>query len=192
MDKSKKLKDWLKFYYSGVLLLTLLISLSIVTLLFANTILNLQETILVISLISPYLILYLQYIRNKKEAKVRLKIIAKKIEALIRFVVQQSDLINKINYAYEKQLNDLKPKNKRNLENLLTIVPNLIKDIKNTDINDLIRLRIYSIEPENQYIHFTDSYLIGVRGIIEMGTGDNITSNKDKISKILKELYNLI
>lgn len=183
----------MKLYGLGIVISISSILIIILTILYADKINNLQETILILALLSPYVILYIQQIKKKKESRERLKVISLKLKALINYLH---------NYSYRNALvirdifrmSDISKLsgNAMELKNHFNNVNGLINGIIKNDINDLTKLELYTIGSEGLYIHFKDKYVIGIRGILEGSSKNDLSSEESKIKEIIKEIDDLV
>lgn len=193
MINKSRFKGWMKLYGLGTIIAISLILIITFTIFYTNKINNLQETILILSLLSPYVILYIQQIKKKKESKGRLKVIGLKLNALIKYLHKYSHRIALIDFNFSS-ISEFYTIASESIEiqRHYKIVRGLINDIKNNNINDLTKMRLFAIEPEGLSIHYTDKYLIGIRGIIEISSGNEISSDKNKVEEITKEIDDFV
>jgi len=71
-------------------------------------------------------------------------------------------------------------------------VVKIINDIKNININDLTKMELYVIDPDGKTIQFADKYLIGVNGIFDIYSGNELSSDRNKLEEIVKEIDDLV
>jgi len=193
MIDKKRFRKWMKLYALGIIISISSILIIIFTILYADKIKNLQETILILALLSPYVILYIQQIKKRKESSERLKVISLKLKALINY-------LHKFSYRNALvdidifSMNDISKisGNSFELRTHFNNVQGLINDIIKNDINDLTKLELYTIGSEGLYIHFKDKYLIGIRGIFEGSSKNDMSSEESKIKEIKKEIDDLV
>lgn len=187
--KNTNLKKWLRKYWLGLLLIGFIIDSVILTLFFANKIANLQESILLISLLSPYAILYIQHLQKNKTETDRLKIIIKKIINIINFIIGNSASIETLNVAiFDREiLRDVSQQTQKYLEFVGKYIPKLISELKDYDINDLVKVKCFLRDPDNTYFDLFDRYQIGLLGIKDIVNNIDITKDSERISLILKE-----
>ena len=173
----KKLMILFRSYRSKIFISTGVILILAVTFLYANKIDNLQETILIATLISPYIILFIQNERKKKDLRDRLRIIAEELKALVLYIdgmfddYTETDLAE--NEVYQKKIRDV------------------ISFIRTQNMDDLARMSITFVSPaesDRAYLYFANYFEIGDRGIFEFRGGWGPLASVEKIRFILKAI----
>jgi len=190
---SFKLKYWFKFYSIGIIIAVIILTIVFSIGFFADKIANLERIILIISLISPYIILYIQNLSKRKKIHERYWLIVNKIRLILVYLFMNREIIIKINES-SKNVALLKEYSEIDLENIDKIVENLpkfISELRLFDVNELWRLKCLLFDPENTVLHLLDKYIISVKGIISIENRRN-ELNLKTIREILLELHALI
>ncbi len=195
LDKSKdlvkKIKFWLKFYWLGFLLISIFIALILLTLTLSNMVSNLQETLLIASIFSPYLILYVQNVRKRKEVRNSLIYLYTRILYLVGIIQINAEITEKIREYWHDMI--LLPSIEQSeIKEFSRKVQNLIIELRGFNYNVLIKFGCVIINPENYNFILLHKYDIGIMGIQNLKEDIYITTDKMAVDKISNELEKLI
>ena len=169
-------------------IITLSISLSLTL---SNKLPNLQETLLIASIFSPYLILYLQNVSKRKEIKNRLLYLYTRIYYLIYLIQMNAELAEKIQeYPHKRRFSIFieEPEFKRFGKK----VQSLVLELMVFNYNELLKFGCMPTDPENNGFILLGKYLLYIGGIQILEEKKDITTDKKAVEKITEELEKLI
>ena len=191
----KKLKNWFVFYSLGLFIFIGMLVGIFFILNYSHKIDNLTETIQFIVILSPFIILYIQYIKEKKAKKELLRIIIERIMSLITDIYDMRYIIKEFNEGgkFSQLFGVLGKLNLRKEERYLVDMIRLhISNLRTFNLSDLAKIKCQFDDPMNYQITILRKYQIGLLGIINVVNNDVLTGDIEKINKIYLELKEFI
>ena len=160
-----------------------------------HTIVNLTETIQFIVILSPFIILYIQNIKEKKARNERLRIIIDKITYLISDIYEGKEILKEFKEK-GKFRNLFVPLGRLTLKTeekyMIEIIKLHISNLRNFSLSELAKISCRFDNPMNYSISILNKYQIGLFGIKNIIENEDLTENEEKINEIYYELIKLI
>jgi len=191
----KKLKNWFVFYSLGLFIFIGTIIGIFFILNWGRNIVNLTETIQFIVILSPFIILYIQYIKEKKAKNIRLRIVIDKISALILDIHEGREILKGFHETgkYRQLFTFLGRLNLRTEERYLVDIIKLhISNLRTFNLSELAKINCRFDDPMNYRISILNKYQIGIFGIKNIIENEDLTEDKEKINEIYFELMELV
>lgn len=186
---SYKLLCWIKLNLWGIIIIIIIVILNVFILIVGNNIPNLEKSILVTSILTPYFIIYLTTIKEKKRKKIRLLAIYRKISFFLFYLYNNAKLIGNVQKSIKNKdsMKTLPQEDIKELSEFMNKVTTLISEFNRFTINDLHDLSCVILDPDNSFI-FIGDYSISAQGIRKLNADDHVIPDEAIILKILKEL----
>ena len=191
----KKLKNWFVFYSLGLFIFIGTIIGIFFILNWGRNIVNLTETIQFIVILSPFIILYIQYIKEKKAKNIRLRIVIDKISPLIFDIYEGREILKGFYETgkYKQLFTFLGRYNLRTEERYLVDIIKLhISNLRTFNLSELAKINCRFDDPMNYQISILNKYQIGIFGIKNIIENEDLTEDKEKINEIYFELMELV
>lgn len=191
----KKIQNWGVFYSLGLFILIGMVIGIFFILNFGHNIVNLTETIQFIVILSPFVILYIQYIKEKKARKDHLRIIIGRIGALVSDIYELRGVLRGFHEhgKYKQLFGVLGKLNLRTEEKyMVNIIKLHISNLRNFNLSELAKIKCRFDDPMNYRITILNKYQIGLFGIRNIVNKEELTEDKEKINEIYVELMELV
>ena len=191
----KKLKNWFVFYSLGLFIFIGMVIGIFFILNWGHNIVNLTETIQFIVILSPFIILYIQYIKEKKARNEHLRIIIERIMSLMSDIYERRGILKGFHERGKfKQLSGVLGKlNLRTEERYLVDIIRLhISNLRAFNLSELAKIKCRFDDPMNYSISILNKYQIGLFGIKNIIENEELTENEEKINEIYFELKELV
>ncbi len=191
----KKLKRWFVFYSLGLFIFIGMIIGIFIILNWGHNIVNLTETIQFIIILSPFIILYIQYIKEKKARNEHLRIIIERIMSLISEIYELRGVLKEFNERgkYKRLFGILGKWDLRTEERYLVDIIRLhISNLRSFNLSELAKIECRFDDPMNYLITILSKYQIGLSGIRNIVNNEELTEDIEKINEIYFELKELV
>ena len=191
----KKLKKLIIFYLLGLSIL-IMAGIAIVLILnWGHKIINLTETIQFLAILSPFIILYIQYIKEKKARNERLRILIERIMSLMSDIYERRGILKGFNES-NKHIQIFGVLGKLNLTKeeryLVDIIKLHISNLRTFNLSELAKIKCRFDDPMNFWITILRKYQIGLPGIRNIVNNEELTEDIEKINEIYFELKELV
>lgn len=191
----KKLKKLIIFYSLGLFIFIGMVMGIFFILNWGHTIVNLTETIQFIVILSPFVILYIQYIKEKKARNERLRILIERIMSLMSDIYERRGILKGFNERgkYKQLFGVLGKLNLRTEERYLVDIIKLhISNLRTFNLSELAKIKCRFDDPMNFWITILRKYQIGLPGIRNIVNNEELTDDIEKINEIYFELKELV
>ncbi len=191
----KKLKKLIIFYSLGLFIFIGMVMGIFFILNWGHTIVNLTETIQFIVILSPFVILYIQYIKEKKARNERLRILIERIMSLMSDIYERRGILKGFNERgkYKQLFGVLGKLNLRTEERYLVDIIKLhISNLRAFNLSELAKIKCRFDDPMNFWITILRKYQIGLPGIRNIVNNEELTDDIEKINEIYFELKELV
>jgi hypothetical protein len=187
----KKLKNWFVFYSLGLFIFIGMVIGIFFILNWGHNIVNLTETIQFIVILSPFIILYIQYIKEKKARNERLRILIERIMSLMSDIYEQRGILKGF-HERNKFIQIFGVLGKLNLRTeeryLVDIIKLHISHLRTFNLSELAKIKCHFDDPMNYRITILSKYQIGLSGIRNIVNNEELTEDIEKIKEVYFEL----